>query len=394
MPPADDDRELALAEMPEDWRTYERGPFDVEPHRQNPFPYVDLDGQAYSIEWVRLGPRAKPPLLLLHGHSSSVHEFDDLYWYLQSDFDVFSIDMPNCGKSSDLPIEKVEAYAAHHAYPHNRCALYYLRDLIISFVQQVVVPAHPGRQVHIAGGSLGANLALWIGSLQPSPAWLDRISVWSPGCGWPFDDIGRSLAGQTASVHAQKRNWSRDDFLESAYGQPALFGVLPQPYYWYWDCWSEWAGDPTKGPSPCTRTGIGSCPRCAEKPAGVPDAAKYPSMGRRKKLHIEGAYKTIRDQFTNARAIWHWNIAAETMTSSFHEPVGAPLVNRIAVPTTFLAGMKDSDGSGGLYPSTRLLHQTRAAAGLPSRGRWLPQTGHSVHNERPLTLTAILTRKI
>jgi len=368
------------------------------PPYKNPFTYTIL-GQSFDLAYAHVAvDTTKPVLLLLHGHSSSIEEFGDLFDHVRKQFDVYAVDMPNCGRSSTVPVSTVDAWAQQNGYPPFRAGLLFLRDVLAAFADDVVF-AHTGKKIHVAGGSLGGNMALWLGCLQTS--WLDRVTVWSPGSAWKRSVL-HDLATQTAGAFAARQTWNQMEFLTATYGPSAHVGGLkPQPWFWYYDCWGESiAADPTANvapgqlPAKCTLLGEGRCQKCRNSVttvAQLPDADAYPLMAARKVRYIGASFESrLAEPFDNERARWHWKIAYETMANSWSEPAGAPLVTQLTVPATFAAGTKDDDANGGLFMPTRELFAATQLAGKPCKGRWVHDSGHSLHNERPLTLTAIL----
>ncbi len=335
-----------------------------------------------------------PVLLLLHGHSSSIHEFDDLYAHLAPHFEVFSFDQPNNGASCDVEVPAVIA-----AYDDDRWrgfeGLFFLRDTIDAFARAVVAPAANGRPVIVAGGSLGGNLGLFVAEAATTYDWLERVVVWSPGSAWKEGGdkpIGAGVARTRANA-----NWTRDALLQIVYCQPTvpLPGSRPQPWFWWWDCWGEPQG-------PCVRKGGGACPRCQQQPKLDFPASGYPGMGARKVAAIEHAFaasKANLDGRAANRGFWHWEIAAEEVEFSHWKVYGGkPRYASIGCDVDFLAGMEDCHAPADLYDATRALCEATIAAlqdtDLAVRGRWLEQTGHSIHNERPTALTKILMSEL
>jgi hypothetical protein len=224
--------------------------------------------------------------------------------------------------------------------------------------------------------------------------------VWSPGSAWP-PSIKNSLAAQTAGAYASIGAWDKQKFFDSKYGSSAGIAHLrPQPWFWYFDCWAEMLGVGESGTTPCTKDGAGACARCDKKIGGIANLPKiedYPPMGGRKIRYIRHAFEEhfAETPFDNERARWHWKIAFETMSNSWNDPAEDPVrAARLGVPAIFAAGMKDDDKYGGLYLPTRDLFLAARKKGLPCKGRWLAHSGHSLHNERPLTLRSILSEPV
>jgi pimeloyl-ACP methyl ester carboxylesterase len=322
-----------------------------------------------------------PLLLLLHGHSSSTHEFDDLWPHLAPHFETYSFDQPNCGGSGDVPIQAViDAYRDTHPGFE---VLHFLRGVIDAFVEQVVQPRAP-RKVLVAGGSLGGNLGLFVAGSNPRPEWLDRVVVWSPASVWKRT-WEKPLAMAWVKRRA-RRQWTREAFLKAVYLERLSPISPPQPAHWYSDHWGHRAFE-------CK----GACPECVARPVLDFPSHTYPLMGRRKVEAIERGYGAVKRQFTPNRASWHWEVAAEEIGYSHWAPSGrAP--QQLGCDVDFVAGTEDRHTIADLFGFTREFFWASARAlrdsGLNFRGRWLEQTGHSVHHERPTALTKILAGEL
>lgn len=363
----------------------------------------DIDSTIRYVHQPGPSPSA-PVLLLLHGHSSSVQEFEDLLPHLEDKAEVFAFDQPNCGASGDLARRRVvDAYADWDPY----AALFFLRDLTDQFVRRIVRPLTRHRPVRIAGGSLGGNLTLLLAERTPRYGWLERATLWSPGSAWDTS-LGQSEAARVAYARAE-RDWSRPGelraFLSLTYCQKTIPlptpPSYPQPWYWYWDCWGE-----PQGPGGCTTEGAGGCARCAGKRpklhyegAVLGLADNYPGMGARKVASIESALGAVAKHLTPARAAWHWEIAAEQVELShvqLLEPDNLPRLCRLQCDTRFMAGMEDRHAPAALFQDTQHLFTVAQQhfAGRPGapkiESKWFPQTGHSIQNERPAELAAVL----
>jgi len=323
-------------------------------------------------------------LLLLHGHSSSIREFDDLYPHLAPHFETFAFDQPNNGLSTDVPLPDVlSAYrGAHRGFE----ALHFLREVIDAFIQKVT----PGRPIVVAGGSLGGNLGLFVAESRPRPSWLQRVVVWSPASAWKRTwekPIGAAVAHRRA-----RRTWGREEFLKAVFCERITPFTPPQPVYWYWDCWGHGEGS-------CNGQGSGACSLCDTRPCLDFPVDSYPRMGRRKVAAIERGFGALKRWFTPNRASWHWEVAAEEIAHSHWAREGdGPAYSHIGCDVDFVAGTEDRYALADLFGATRELFRATAtrlrASGLKIRGRWLEQTGHSVHHERPTALTKILAGEL
>lgn len=341
-----------------------------------------VKGKALQLHFIHLpADRAGAPvLLLLHGHSSSIREFDDLYAHLAPHFEVFAFDQPNCGRSSDLAVGEVTA-TYRGAHPGLE-VIHFLREVTQAFVEQVVLPRTGQRPVIVAGGSLGGNLGLFLAEARPRPRWLERVVVWSPASVWKH--TWEKTIGARILHHRARKTWTRDAFLKAVFCDRLTPIHPPQPAYWYWDCWGHEAAE-------CNGKGSGSCRLCVARPALDFPTHVYPLMGRRKVEAIERGYGTVKREFTPARAAWHWEVAAAQVGFSHFDRLAYA---QIGCDVDFVAGVEDRHSVADIFGGTRELFRAAARSlrdtGLKIRGRWLEQTGHSVHHERPTALTKIL----
>jgi pimeloyl-ACP methyl ester carboxylesterase len=371
---------------------------------------IDVRGIKTRIHYLRQdGPSNVPVLLLLHGHSSSVGEFEDLLPELDGKAVVFAFDQPCCGKSADLSHKTVaDAYSNQSlSWTKGYETLFFLRDLAHAFVWKVVRPAvrASGRQVRVAGGSLGGNLSLLIAERKPKYTWLEGAFCWSPGSAWGTS-TGQSLGGAVARDLAarpwdsalDKREFLRKTFVDRTVPVPVPTSY-PQPWYWWWDCWGE-----SQHPE-CKGQGSGGCARCQHKPKlQLPEGAllgpndAYPGMGERKARSIEASLRGTSLSVRPARMAWHWDVAAEQVELSHLQMLqgGLRRVERIQCPTKFMAGKEDKHFPAPLFQSTKQCFDVASAhfAGVPNAPRitehWFEHSGHSVHNERPAELGQVL----
>jgi len=260
-----------------------------------------------KVHYARLPSRQSnaPVLLLLHGDSSSIHEFDELFPHLPSRFETFALDQPNNGRSGDIARDTVRALYPGDAY-HAFEGLFFLRDAVAAFVRAVVVPAIGTRTVIVAGGSLGGTLGLFLVERHPGYVWLEEVFAWSPGSTWT-DGGNKPLAAGVARKRADyvwKMPDEIDAFLASMFCQPAvnvagLATAPPQPWFWYWDCWGN------------------SDAKCGEStPRLSCNTAAYPKMTKLKSHRIELAYVALKSSVTAIRAQWHYEMTAEQIEFS------------------------------------------------------------------------------
>lgn len=358
-----------------------------------PFLDVRLRGIDASLSY-EVHPAVKsdaPHLLLLHGHSSSVEEFSDLLPALRARAHVYVFDQPGCGNSSDVDVAEVRR--RYRGWP----ALWFLRSVCAEFVRKLVLPKLPGpRSLRVAGGSLGGNLALVL--TERGYPWLRDAVVWSPASAWRGDFF--QAAGSGAALRRAKEDWAgaRRRFLEDRFcrnvvdvlGIPGL--TRPQPWYWYYD---GWGGGPRD-----YRPDFGKRGSRGQDPGGegVWDAKKYPAMSRRKAEAIAGSFRQCREAYSARRAAWHWQVAGEQLGFSHRDrlrgPGGkAPRIARLTRSVTFLAGEHDDAAPADLHRYTKELWAEAsrwAKAPVELRFSSVPGSGHSIHNEKPAWLAALL----
>ncbi len=115
--------------------------------------YVDLPAS---------GEERGPPLLLAHGHSSRIEEYEAILGPLRAHRRVLVCDLPGSGYSDKPDI----AYT-----------LRLFEDTLLGFLD-----ARGIDRAHVGGGSLGGNLALRLAHREPDR--LTRVAAWAPAGAW------------------------------------------------------------------------------------------------------------------------------------------------------------------------------------------------------------------
>jgi pimeloyl-ACP methyl ester carboxylesterase len=102
------------------------------------------------------------PLLLIHGHSSRLEEYDAILPHVGGRRRVLIPDLPGSGYSDK---------------PDRRYDLRFLEDSLLGFLD-----ANGITECHVGGGSLGANLALRLGHREPER--FRHLAAWAPAGAW------------------------------------------------------------------------------------------------------------------------------------------------------------------------------------------------------------------
>ena len=104
----------------------------------------------------------RPAVLLIHGHTSRIEEYTELIPLLAPHFRLIVPDLPGCGLS-----EK----------PDRAYSLELYETVLLGLMDALAI-----ERAHVAGGSLGGNLALRLGHRYPER--FTRIAAWAPGGSW------------------------------------------------------------------------------------------------------------------------------------------------------------------------------------------------------------------
>jgi len=102
------------------------------------------------------------PLLLIHGHSSRLEEYDALLPYVAKRRRVLVPDLPGSGYSDK---------------PDCRYDLRLLEDVLLGFLDEKGID-----KCHLGGGSLGGNLVLRLGHREPER--FQHLAAWAPAGAW------------------------------------------------------------------------------------------------------------------------------------------------------------------------------------------------------------------
>lgn len=131
-------------------------------------------------------------LLLIHGLTSRIEEYENLMPLLSQHHRVLVVDLPGSGYSDK---------------PNRAYSLKFYEDTLLGFLDALGI-----QRTHVGGGSLGGNLTLRLGKREPER--FDRLAAWAPAGAWePSRMTGlmcRMFGGETLfwpTVWGQSRYW-------------------------------------------------------------------------------------------------------------------------------------------------------------------------------------------
>lgn len=134
--------------------------------RATPHEQRDVTVHGLRVRYIDVGPTEREvedrTLLLIHGLSSRLEEYDALVPHLARTHRVLVPDLPGSGYSDK---------------PDRPYTLPFCEDALLGFLDALGV-----RGAHVAGGSLGGNLALRLGHREPDR--FSKIVAWAPACAW------------------------------------------------------------------------------------------------------------------------------------------------------------------------------------------------------------------
>lgn len=321
-------------------------------------------------------------VLLLHGHSSRLEEVEHLIEGLSAEgYTVLALDLPSNGYSGQLdhkhilfaedPVRSVPLpYAKEPRRVDKHSSLYTLRfllDTIHHFVEKVFAEhGLPPSIDLVAGGSLGGNLGLLLSALAPwgkndRHAWVDprfgwvkRVASWSPACLWDQPNIA---AGEPhkRSFEPEDEDRRRDHLNRWMNVDHIWIVVIRQAEQWYRRGWPD------------------------------------------KRRAIAEGWLARHETYSPRYRRWHWIVAHEQVKFSHQDPVLALDGSTSSTPGYALIGgeLLLMAGTGDNFSNTNIADRVRdLGPKMPARGHALiwKDTGHSIHDERPNELVAILDR--
>jgi pimeloyl-ACP methyl ester carboxylesterase len=283
---------------------------------------------------------------------------------------VIAFDLPSNGYSQMIDHTAVAPSQAtqYTNWPGGSPATYPLLDFLVEFVisfvgaldQQISIK---NRIAAVIGGSLGGNLCLRLAERNDQP-WIRNIVAWSPASVWPsfnHDQI-KVLALNTCQSRMEEDEDnatppSRIRFFYDQFESPIasmwqLVGVggpsgPPQPQQWYFSGW-----------------------QC-------------------KSAYIQDARVTHQEIYNAVFRRWHWRAGLEQLLFSHlntDTADGSPRYASNRTNTLLIAGQADNFAYANIYPNTQNLAKLMIL-NTPGNSLFLLNTGHSIHNERPLLLS-------
>lgn len=130
---------------------------------ETPYTQRDVRVDGLRLRTLDEGPRDAEVVVILPGHTARIEGYDSLVPFLSDRRRVLLPDLPGKGYSSK---------------PDRPYSFDFYIDVLAGYLDALDV-----ERVHLAGGSLGANLALRFAHRHPER--VERIAAWGPGSAWP-----------------------------------------------------------------------------------------------------------------------------------------------------------------------------------------------------------------
>jgi pimeloyl-ACP methyl ester carboxylesterase len=324
-------------------------------------------------------------ILFIHGQSSRAEECGDLVNPLlqtglqhRKNYAIIAFDLPCTGYSEIIdhtavaPSNATDFDSKAPGFPFfGREATHPLLDFLMRFVMSFVDTLDQQVQIKnrvaaIIGGSLGGNLCLRLGE-RNDQAWIRNIVAWSAGSVWPsFNNNGSLWLALDKLQHwmdedeAEVNALDRVSYFYRVFIAPSGLGGPTQPEQWYspnWGC---------------------------------------------KKEYIDNARLDIQERYNARFRRWHFRVGLEELLFS-HWTRDMKVTGTNRTNTLLIAGHDDNAGHGdqvqqdrpAIYSWTQKLAEKMAGSPrTPGDSLFLLNTGHSIHNERPLLLAQQIIRFI
>ena len=354
-------------------------------------------------------PPGDEVILYIHGEGSRAEEALDLVPQLFSvaadagrSVTVIAMDLPGCGYTMSIiggvrdtpPHLQIATQPPNVSGPVNPSSLAgsplldFVENAIVAFVEAAVLPF--GNPITaVVGGSQGGHMALRLAASQES--WVRNVVAWSPMGVCEYDE---TIAGIITIPHlwlAGPKLWSqattseltstREDFFSSVWDQPTF-----QPDV------ADGLAIGTAIAAAAVATGLSTLAMPALAvilETGYVNLATSPPQPQQwyradwpsTPVYILESRLERWEVYNQNFRQWHWRIAMEMLGFTFSAL--APYMN---VPMQLMAGEDDD------YPyvhfasyvpnfATQSLHK-------PDRALTVQDTGHSIHNERPIFLAS------
>jgi len=166
-----------------------------------PYEQRDIEVAGLRLRYIDVGPLEASAdgstVLLIHGHTSRIEEYDGLVPTLARAHRVLVPDLPGSGYSDK---------------PEREYTLAFYEDTLLAFLDRLGVEL-----AHLAGGSQGGNLVLRLAHRVPQR--FDRLAPWAPGSAWEASPRIAAVVRAMSSyaifwpmVKIQSRYWYSDDW--------------------------------------------------------------------------------------------------------------------------------------------------------------------------------------
>ena len=313
---------------------------------------------------------AKRVLIWMHGLGSRLEEADRAGAELArlGDTAVVAFDFPSSGYSErvdlataagQLPMLDVGKKITNDFGPFG--FLDFLDDFVANFVD-ALEGEMPGVRARIAatcGGSLGGNMSLRLALTGRSPWLPPRIIAWSPASVWDpvkgdlFKDQGPNTTYGQATMAEDGANARKQFFFQNF--DKNICDIKPKTCEMWWR--SDWVHD------------------------GV----------QMQKAYIDAARVSRQEVYGESYRRFTWRLAYEQLLYSIRRPPKAGALARYhligqRMRSHLLTGQKDSFDFADNYDATRLLARNLDQLHRMGRCYLLHDTGHSIHDERPVFL--------
>jgi pimeloyl-ACP methyl ester carboxylesterase len=308
-------------------------------------------------------------ILFIHGQDSNVEEANDLVGPLLQTglqngkkYALVAFDLPSSGYSQMIDHLVIDPGGPQFdtnplsGTPATTPILDWLVQFVISFVntldQQVPIK---NRIAAVIGGSLGGNLNLRLGERNDQP-WIQNSIAWSPASVWESfnhssivpPDVGAALNFCQTKMNEPEQDEgppSRIEFFYDVFDSPTGPGTVTQPQQWYNPAWS-----------------------CQS-------------------AYIQADRLQRREIYNKVFRRFHWRVALEQLLFSHWDTNSSnqAVYSTNHTNTLLMSGAADNYPNANIYPNTISLAQAMIL-NTPGDSLFLLNTGHSIHNERPLLL--------